>query len=95
MIRKVDPNHKSDGELIEELKSGNGDITQLYERYSSLVFGSCLKYFKNRADADDAVSEIFSLVGKKLKDHQVTHFKSWLYKREISWYHSNFEFISF
>jgi len=79
MTKIVDQHQKTDGELIQELKAGESDITLLYERYSSLVFGSCLKYFKNRADADDAVSEIFSLVSKKLVDHEVTHFKSWLY----------------
>lgn len=79
MSKIIQLNQKSDAELILEYKKGKIDMTVLYARYSRLVFGSCLKYFKNKPDADDAVSEIFTLVGKKLKTHEVNSFKSWLY----------------
>jgi len=79
MSKTIQQNQKSDAELILEYKEGQIDITVLYDRYARLVLGSCLKYFKNKPDAEDAVSEIFSLVGKKLKTHEVSNFKSWLY----------------
>ena len=59
-----------------------GDLTilvDLYQAYIPLVFGLCLKYFKDSHQAEDAVMDIFNHLCVKLKDHDVTHFKSWLY----------------
>jgi len=44
-----------------------------------LVYGVCLKYFKNKTTAQDAVMDIYELVSKKLKSHKVDNLKSWLY----------------
>lgn len=79
MTRIIQLKERTDDELIAEHKLGNSGISELYNRYSKLVFGSCLKYFKNKHDAEDAVSEIFTLISNKLKTHEVTSFKSWLY----------------
>ena len=79
MIDKVQQNILSDADIITAYKAGTDDLSELYNRYANLVLGSCLKYFKNKPDADDAVSEIFSLISKKLKTHEVESFKSWLY----------------
>lgn len=79
MTKIVPLYERSDAEIIIAYKRGECDISELYKRYSNLVFGSCLKYLKNKADANDAVSEIFDLVSKKLKIHEVESFKSWLY----------------
>jgi RNA polymerase sigma-70 factor (ECF subfamily) len=79
MTRIIQLKGRTDEELIAEHKLGKSGISELYKRYSNLVFGSCLKYFKNKHDADDAVSEIFTLINKKLKTHEVSNFKSWLY----------------
>ena len=71
----------SDTELIEYYKR-SGDLAvlgELYQRYMSLVFGACLKYLKNRDESRDAVMQIFEKLVQSLKDHEVTHFKSWLY----------------
>ena len=76
---KVQPPELSDADIIAAYKSEINDLSELYNRYANLVLGSCLKYFKNKPDADDAVSEIFSLIGRKLKTHEVESFKSWLY----------------
>lgn len=70
-----------DKELVSNYKA-NGDqkiIGELYNRYSRLVFGSCLKYLKDRGLAEDAVNDIFVQLSKKLKTHNVEYFKSWLY----------------
>ena len=79
MTRIIQLKGRTDEELIAEHKLGKSSISELYNRYSNLVYGSCLKYFKNKPDADDAVSEIFVLINKKLKTHEVSYFKSWLY----------------
>ena len=79
MTKIIALKERTDEALIVEHKLGNPGISELYKRYNHLVFGSCLKYFKNRADAEDAVNEIFMLIDKKLKVHDVSNFKSWLY----------------
>jgi len=54
-------------------------LAKLFLPYKNLVFGACLKYMKNTADAEDAVSGVYELVSRKLKTHKVENFKSWLY----------------
>lgn len=44
-----------------------------------LVYGLCLKYFKNRDDSQDATMAIYEQIGEKLLTAEVQHFKSWLY----------------
>lgn len=71
----------SDNDLIEAFK-GSGDLAvwgELYRRYMGLVYGVCLKYLKDREESRDAVMQIFEKLIVTLKDHEVTHFKSWLY----------------
>jgi RNA polymerase sigma factor (sigma-70 family) len=72
---------ESDIELIKRYKeSGDlGLVGSLYERYTSLVYGVCLKYLKDRDESKDAVMQIFEKLITTLKEHEVTHFKSWLY----------------
>ena len=55
-------------------------LGQLYQRYMDLVFGVCLKYFKDSEKAKDAVMQIFEDLIAKLKKHEVGNFKSWLYQ---------------
>ena len=60
--------------------SGSSEIIgELYNRYMHLVYGLCLKYLKNREDAQDAVMSIYEHISIKLLDTEVKHFKSWLY----------------
>lgn len=73
---------ESDEDLIVRYRNSH-DISYiglLYKRYMFLVFGICLKYLKNRALAEDASMEIFELLIKLLKKHEVKQFKSWLYQ---------------
>ncbi|WP_439184016.1 RNA polymerase sigma factor [Carboxylicivirga taeanensis] len=72
---------KSDEELLSDFQQ-SGDIDSLgllFERYMHLVYGVCLKYLKNREDAQDAVIEIYEKLGKELLSKDVTNFKPWLY----------------
>ena len=70
-----------DEELIHIYKkSDNGDLVgELFERYTHLVFGLCMKYLKNEEESKDAVMQIFEDLHHKLKDHEIGNFKSWLY----------------
>ena len=71
----------SDLELVEQYKE-SGDLSlvgALYNRYMTLVYGVCLKYLKDREESRDAVMQIFEKLMVSLKQHEITHFKSWLY----------------
>ena len=60
----------------------SGDInylSTLYQRYMELVFGVCLKYFKDAERSKDAVMDIFDELNTKLKVHEVDNFKGWLH----------------
>jgi RNA polymerase sigma-70 factor (ECF subfamily) len=72
---------KSDDELIRLYKSEYDleILGELYKRYTGLVFGVCLKYLKDREASRDAVMQIFEKLIKSLLEHEITHFKSWLY----------------
>lgn len=79
--KKSGRNELSEHELLLEYRA-NGDLEvlgELYERYMPLVFGLCLKYFKDEERSKDAVMHIFEELVKKLKLHEVNNFKSWLY----------------
>jgi RNA polymerase sigma factor (sigma-70 family) len=71
----------TDTELLALYKK-SGDLVHLgnlYSRYTSLVYGVCLKYLKNRDDAKDAVMQLFEKLTSTLHNHEVENFKSWLY----------------
>ena len=70
-----------DRELLLRYKAkGELDVLgELYNRYMSMVYGACLKYLKDREESRDAVMQIFEKLVITLREHEVTHFKSWLY----------------
>ena len=51
----------------------------LYSRYTELVYGVCLKYFKQEETAADAVMDIFEELVQKAQKHEVDKFRPWLY----------------
>ncbi|MBL7918371.1 MAG: sigma-70 family RNA polymerase sigma factor [Bacteroidia bacterium] len=57
----------------------NQCIGELYRRYGHLVLGLCIKYLKDKDNAEDAVMSIFGQLLNDLKRHKVEFFKSWLY----------------
>jgi len=75
------PTPKPDNELISVYKKTNdlSVIGELYSRYTSLVYGVCLKYLKDRDEAKDATMQLFEKLMDTLKSHDVENFKSWLY----------------
>jgi RNA polymerase sigma factor (sigma-70 family) len=67
--------------LILYKKTHDLDVLgQLYQRYMDLVYGVCLKYFKEPERSKDAVMQIFEDLVMKLKKHEIGNFKSWLYQ---------------
>jgi len=68
------------GLLTDYRKTGNIELLgKLYEQYMPLVFGLCLKYLKDEEKSKDAVMQIFEDLVKKLRVHEVSNFKGWLY----------------
>jgi RNA polymerase sigma factor (sigma-70 family) len=80
-LKNILPEENSDKELIAAFKE-TGDINHLsvlYQRYMDLVFGVCLKYFKDTERSRDGVMDIFQELNKKLRQHEVDNFKGWLH----------------
>ena len=71
----------SDEELIALYRQSEdlAVVGELYNRYTSLVYGVCLKYLKDREESRDAVMQIFERLMVTLKQHDINVFKSWLY----------------
>lgn len=73
--------NQTDNEIIE-LYRKSGDISligSLFTRHTSLVYGVCLKYLKDRESAKDAVMQVFEKLISLLRSHEVENFKGWLY----------------
>jgi len=71
----------TDEELVERYRNSHETvyIGELYQRYTLLVFGVCMKYFKDEATAEDASMQIFEKLITELKKHHITAFKPWLH----------------
>ena len=72
----------TDEQLIHAYVTGNNvdHFGLLFERYTHLVYGLCMKYLKNKPEAEDAVMGIFEKLMSDLKTHQVHDFRNWLYR---------------
>jgi RNA polymerase sigma factor (sigma-70 family) len=79
-LKNIQQGDISDKELIAAYKSSDNlsYVSMLYQRYMDLVFGVCLKYFKDGERSKDAVMDIYEELCKKLKLHEVDNFKGWL-----------------
>ncbi|MDX1651875.1 MAG: sigma-70 family RNA polymerase sigma factor [Brumimicrobium sp.] len=71
----------NDNELVACYRNspGNEIIAEIYRRFGHLMMGTCLKYLQNRELSEDTVMEIFESLPRKLQEHNISHFKSWLY----------------
>lgn len=80
-ITNISTDPQSDKELLKAFKQTNDIkyLSILYQRYMDLVFGICLKYFKDAERCKDAVMDIFEELNTKLKMHEVDNFKGWLH----------------
>jgi RNA polymerase sigma-70 factor (ECF subfamily) len=81
-LKNISHNSLDDKELVALYKE-SGDLAvlgELYQRYMELVFGVCLKYFKESERAKDSVMQIFEELVSKLKKHDVENFRAWLHQ---------------
>ncbi len=81
MIIKPKDRSLQEEQLIAQYKI-SGDLKllgTLYQNYMPLVYGVCLKYFKDDERSKDAVLQIFEELISKVKQHEIKNFKSWLY----------------
>jgi RNA polymerase sigma factor (sigma-70 family) len=72
---------KSDEELVL-LYQRAGDLEvlgTLYERYVELVYGVCLKFFKEKTKSEDAVMAIFETLVEKVRTQEIRQFRPWLH----------------
>ena len=67
-------------ELIEECKQQNAKAQgALYKRYSSVLFGICLKYSPNRAEAEDNLQDAFITIFSRIEQYQGKgSFEGWI-----------------
>ncbi len=81
-IKHISHSTLTDKELVALYKqSGEMSILgELYQRYMELVYGVCLKYYKEPETAKDSVMQIFEELVQKLKKHEVDNFKAWLHQ---------------
>jgi len=73
--------HIEDNELLQKFyEDGNNRwLGILFQRYTMLLLGVCMKYLKNEEEAKDAVQQIFLKALTELQKYKVGYFKSWLY----------------
>ena len=79
--KRITYHQLSDEELVLNYRNeGSSEIIgEIYKRYGHLVMGTCMKYLKNRADAEDMTMTLFEKLPQKLGNHSIERFKSWLY----------------
>ncbi len=79
----MNSNHRNitDQALLDQFyrERDNMLLGTLFERYTMLLYGVCLKYLKNEEEAKDAVQQVFLKCLTELHKYRVQYFKSWLY----------------
>lgn len=67
-------------ELIEKCKQQSPKAQEaLYKQYSGVLFGICLKYSPNRAEAEDNLQDAFITIFKRIEQYQGKgSFEGWI-----------------
>ena len=73
--------HYSDEELIKYYKDTDNQkyLAELYQRYIELIYGVCLKYFKDPVISKDHSILIYEILREKLLKFEIQSFRGWLY----------------
>ena len=81
-VKNITASHLPDKDLVLLYKQTHDlkVLGDLYQRYMDLLYGVCLKYFKDTELAKDAVLSIFEELISKLQKHDVENFKAWVYQ---------------
>lgn len=71
----------SDEECLKKYKDQHDlkVLGVLFDRYVPLIFGTCVKYLRDPVTSEDITMELFEVLADKLKSHEVSMFRSWLY----------------
>jgi len=71
----------TDQELLDNFYQDHHNhwLGVLFQRYTLLLFGVCMKYLKNEEEAKDSVQQVFLKALTELHKYPVQYFKSWLY----------------
>ncbi len=74
-------NTYNDLELVAHYKQTNDNscVGVLFQRYTHLIVGVCMKYLKDEDEAQDASMHIFEKLLVDLKKHEIQQFKGWLH----------------
>ena len=70
----------SDADLVSRYKLTLDKlyVGELFKRYSHLVLGLCINYFKDKDDAKDALVQVFEKLFDELPKRQIENFRVWL-----------------
>ena len=81
-LKNISSGSLTDTELVSLYKQSEdlSVLGELYQRYMDLVYGVCLKYFKEPEAAKDSVMQIFEELVSKLKKHEIENFRGWLHQ---------------
>jgi RNA polymerase sigma factor (sigma-70 family) len=79
-LRKKTKQH-TDAQLIELYKSSNDTfyVGELFQRYSHLIASLAFNYLKNSNETEDAVMDVFEIMTRDLRIHDVKNFNAWIY----------------
>ena len=71
----------TDEELILAFQQyqDNQYFGELFQRYTHLIFGVCMKYLRDEENAKDSVMQIFEKLYDDLNQLEIHNFKSWIY----------------
>lgn len=72
--------YSSDEELLKAYKqTGNKELfADLFKKHVSVVYGTCLFYLQDKAEAQDATMVLFEKIMVEINKNEIQHFKGWL-----------------
>ena len=73
-------------ELIDKCKKGDRKAQeQLYRQYSNILFGICLKYSRNKTEAEDSLHDSFMTIFEKIGQYKSKgSFEGWIKRITIN-----------
>ena len=73
-------------ELIDKCKKGDRKAQeQLYRQYSNILFGICLKYSRNKTEAEDSLHDSFMTIYEKIGQYKSKgSFEGWIKRITIN-----------
>ena len=99
-VQQIDPNRFLDEvQLVKNCLAGRTDSQELlYRRYASKMFGVCLRYAKNKMEAEDILQEGFVKVFQYLKSFRCDgSLEGWVRRimvnTAINYYKSNLKYL--